>query len=185
VGAAENHDGWVLHQSGPPDADHTVLLLPGALCTDAFYEDLIADPLLSGPSIRLVSTTLPGYGRTPRPEDRRQTGYQGCGQARRSARRQRAAPSVPASPAARWRSSRSSPRGSPTHRSQSALSSASTRSTVTSRTSTRSSGSHPEPRPPPWPPSATFSPERRRPARTRGGPPGRPRATPKDGPIGR
>lgn len=65
MAAGGSHDGWVLHQSGPPDADHTVLLLPGALCTDAFFEDLIGDPLLSGASIRLVSTTFAGIRPDP------------------------------------------------------------------------------------------------------------------------
>jgi pimeloyl-ACP methyl ester carboxylesterase len=48
--------------SGPPDADHTVLLLPGAMCTAAFYDDLVAAPPVGG--IRFVATTLPGFGGT-------------------------------------------------------------------------------------------------------------------------
>jgi pimeloyl-ACP methyl ester carboxylesterase len=62
-------DGWELHASGPDDADRTALLLPGALCTAAFYEDLMADPRISEASIRLVATTVQGFGRTPAPED--------------------------------------------------------------------------------------------------------------------
>jgi pimeloyl-ACP methyl ester carboxylesterase len=60
---------WQLHASGPPDAEHTVLLLPGALCTAAFFEDLMAEQSLSGESIRLVATTIPGFGRTAAPAD--------------------------------------------------------------------------------------------------------------------
>jgi pimeloyl-ACP methyl ester carboxylesterase len=59
------HDGWIVCESGPPDADHAVLLLPGALCTAPFYDDLLAHPRLSGESIRFVATTLPGFGDTP------------------------------------------------------------------------------------------------------------------------
>ena len=61
--------GWVLHESGPESADHTVLLLPGALATAAFYDDLVAEARMSELSIRFVATTLPGFGGTPPPED--------------------------------------------------------------------------------------------------------------------
>lgn len=64
-----DHDGWVLLEAGAPDADHTVLLLPGALCTAAFFEDLMAEPKLSEASIRLIATTLQGYGGTSPPGD--------------------------------------------------------------------------------------------------------------------
>ena len=63
------HEGWIVRESGPPDADHTVLLLPGALATPLFYDDLLAEPKLSGASIRFVATTLQGFGGTPPPED--------------------------------------------------------------------------------------------------------------------
>ena len=35
------------------EADHTVLLLPGALCTPAFYDDLLAEPRLSALPIEI------------------------------------------------------------------------------------------------------------------------------------
>jgi pimeloyl-ACP methyl ester carboxylesterase len=60
---------WELRESGPRDAEHTVLLLPGALCTAAFFEDLMAEPSLSGEPIRLVATTVPGFGGTAAPDD--------------------------------------------------------------------------------------------------------------------
>jgi len=47
IEASREHLGWVLHESGPKSADHTVLLLPGALCTAAFYDDLLAEPSMS------------------------------------------------------------------------------------------------------------------------------------------
>jgi pimeloyl-ACP methyl ester carboxylesterase len=46
-----------------------VLLLPGALATAAFYDDLLAETRLTDASIRFVTTTLPGFGGTPAPED--------------------------------------------------------------------------------------------------------------------
>ena len=67
--ATREHDGWALHESGPESADHTVLLLPGALCTAVFYDDLLAEPSMSEAPIRFVATTLPGFGETAPPED--------------------------------------------------------------------------------------------------------------------
>jgi pimeloyl-ACP methyl ester carboxylesterase len=54
----------MVYESGPTVADHTVLLLPGALCTAVFYDDLLAEPSLREASIRFVATTLPGFGGT-------------------------------------------------------------------------------------------------------------------------
>ena len=59
-----DHLGWQLYESGPEGADHAVLLLPGALCTAAFYDDLIAEPALRRASVRFEATTLPGFGGT-------------------------------------------------------------------------------------------------------------------------
>lgn len=58
---------WEIVESGPIDAAHTVLLLPGGMCTAAFYQDLMAEPSLAG--VRLVAATVPGFGGTPPPED--------------------------------------------------------------------------------------------------------------------
>lgn len=66
---SREHLGWVVQESGPPGADHAVLLLPGALATAAFYDDLLAEPRLREASIRFVATTLPGFGGTRPPED--------------------------------------------------------------------------------------------------------------------
>lgn len=60
---------WDLHESGPTEAAQTVLLLPGGMCTGAFYQDMMAAPELAGAPIRLVAATLPGFGRTPYPAD--------------------------------------------------------------------------------------------------------------------
>lgn len=64
---SREHLGWSLRESGREGSDHTVLLLPGALATAAFYDDLLAEPKLG--SIRFVATTLPGFGGTSAPED--------------------------------------------------------------------------------------------------------------------
>jgi pimeloyl-ACP methyl ester carboxylesterase len=67
--ASREHLGWIVRESGAESSDHTVLLLPGALATAAFYDDLLAEPSMSDASIRFVATTLPGFGRTPAPQD--------------------------------------------------------------------------------------------------------------------
>lgn len=59
--------GWKMISSGPADAEHTVLLLPGGWCTAMFYEELMAEPALAG--TRLIAVTLPGNGGTPPPAD--------------------------------------------------------------------------------------------------------------------
>ena len=63
------HEGWKLREFGPASGDHVVLLLPGALCTAAFYDDVLAVPKLSAASIRFVAATLPGHGGTEPPDD--------------------------------------------------------------------------------------------------------------------
>ena len=54
-------------ESGPSDAEHTVLLLPGGWCTALFYDELMAEPAVAG--LRLIAVTLPGNGGTPPPDD--------------------------------------------------------------------------------------------------------------------
>jgi pimeloyl-ACP methyl ester carboxylesterase len=61
--------GWVVHESRPEGAEHTVLLLPGALASAAFYDDLIAEERVKESSIGFVGTTLPGFSGTPAPDD--------------------------------------------------------------------------------------------------------------------
>ena len=58
------HNGWAVHESGPADAEHAALLLPGGLCTAAFYDDVLADPRLTEAPVRFVATTVPGFGGT-------------------------------------------------------------------------------------------------------------------------
>ena len=63
----EQH-GWIVRESGPENSDRSVLLLPGALCSSIFYDDLVSE-LTGSASIRFVATTLPGFGRTPPLDD--------------------------------------------------------------------------------------------------------------------
>ena len=58
---------WDRRDSGPAGAEHTVLLLPGGMCTAAQYEELMAEPALA--AIHLVAVTMPGQGGTPPPQD--------------------------------------------------------------------------------------------------------------------
>jgi pimeloyl-ACP methyl ester carboxylesterase len=58
---------WELRESGPPDAESTVLLLPGGLCSAGSYAELTAQPALAG--IRLIAATLPGHAGAPPPDD--------------------------------------------------------------------------------------------------------------------
>lgn len=56
-----------IRESGPVDAEHTALLLPGGLCTAMFYTELMSEACLA--PVRLVAVTLPGHGGTPAPTD--------------------------------------------------------------------------------------------------------------------
>ncbi len=56
---------WELFESGPVDAEHTVLLLPGGMCSARSYLELTQQPGLSG--LRLVAATLPGHAGAPSP----------------------------------------------------------------------------------------------------------------------
>ncbi|GAA5023286.1 alpha/beta hydrolase [Kitasatospora paranensis] len=67
-GTAQFH-AWNVRESGPVDAPHRVLLLPGGLCSTAFYEDMMAAPALAGAPIRLVAATVPGHAGTVAPKD--------------------------------------------------------------------------------------------------------------------
>src|SRR5690242_19963252 len=58
---------WDLRETGPADAQHTVLLLPGGMCSAGSYAELMAEPALA--SKRLVAATLPGHAGAPPPDD--------------------------------------------------------------------------------------------------------------------
>jgi pimeloyl-ACP methyl ester carboxylesterase len=58
---------WERREAGPADAEHTVLLLPGGMCSAGSYAEVMAEPALAG--TRLVAATLPGHAGAPPPHD--------------------------------------------------------------------------------------------------------------------
>src|SRR5580765_2783475 len=58
---------WQRREAGPLDAEHTVLLLPGGMCSAGPYAEVMAEPALAG--TRLVAATLPGHAGAPPPDD--------------------------------------------------------------------------------------------------------------------
>lgn len=60
---------WELRKSGPADAPQRVLMLPGGICTAAFFDDLTSEPALAQAPIQLVAATFPGFAGTPPPPD--------------------------------------------------------------------------------------------------------------------
>jgi pimeloyl-ACP methyl ester carboxylesterase len=67
VTAPVDHDGWTFREAGPGDASAVGLLLPGALCSAAFYADVLAEPAIADAGVRLVAATPPGFGGNPAP----------------------------------------------------------------------------------------------------------------------
>jgi len=66
-GATAMGIAWEIIDSGPADADRTVLLLPGGLNTARSYAEVMARPELA--AVRKVAVTLPGHGGTAAPAD--------------------------------------------------------------------------------------------------------------------
>src|SRR3954449_3984439 len=58
---------WELREAGPADAQHTVLLLPGGMCSAGSFAELMAEPALA--EMRLIAVTLPGHAGAPPPDD--------------------------------------------------------------------------------------------------------------------
>jgi pimeloyl-ACP methyl ester carboxylesterase len=58
---------WEIVESGPTGAEHTVLLLPGGMCSARSYAEVMAEPALAG--ARLVAVTMPGHAGAPAPRD--------------------------------------------------------------------------------------------------------------------
>jgi pimeloyl-ACP methyl ester carboxylesterase len=67
---------WQLRESGPADAERTVLLLPGGMCSAGSFAELMAEPALT--RVRLVASTLPGHAGAPRLEDFSIESYAEC-----------------------------------------------------------------------------------------------------------
>jgi pimeloyl-ACP methyl ester carboxylesterase len=60
-------EDWDIRESGPSDAESTVLLLPGGMCTGVFFEPIMA--ALAAAPVHVVAATLPGFGGTPHAGD--------------------------------------------------------------------------------------------------------------------
>ena len=58
---------WETVESGPAGAQHTVLLLPGGMCSARSYAEVMAEPSLA--QTRLLAVTMPGHAGAPPPED--------------------------------------------------------------------------------------------------------------------
>jgi pimeloyl-ACP methyl ester carboxylesterase len=61
------NDGWTFREGGAKEAGRTVLLLPGAFCTAAFYEEVLEEPAPAEAGVRFVAATPPGFGGNPAP----------------------------------------------------------------------------------------------------------------------
>jgi pimeloyl-ACP methyl ester carboxylesterase len=58
---------WQLRESGTTDAERTVLLLPGGMCSAGSYAEVMARSALA--QVHLVAATLPGQAGAPSPDD--------------------------------------------------------------------------------------------------------------------
>jgi pimeloyl-ACP methyl ester carboxylesterase len=58
---------WERVESGPADAERTVLLLPGGMCSARSYAEVMAEPALA--TTRLVAVTMPGHAGARAPDD--------------------------------------------------------------------------------------------------------------------
>ena len=62
-------DIWETKSSGPEGAERRVLLLAGALCPAAFYDDVAAQPAVRDADVQLIAATMPGHaGTAPLPD---------------------------------------------------------------------------------------------------------------------
>ncbi|MEU0032773.1 alpha/beta hydrolase [Streptomyces sp. NPDC006333] len=69
MSSAHEYPVWDVQESGPADAPRSVLLLPGGMCSKAFYDDMVRAPALLRAPVRLVAATVPGHAGTPAPRD--------------------------------------------------------------------------------------------------------------------
>jgi pimeloyl-ACP methyl ester carboxylesterase len=60
-----DHDGWTFREGGADAAGRTVLLLPGAICTAAFYDELLEERAAAEADVHYVAATPPGFGGNP------------------------------------------------------------------------------------------------------------------------
>src|SRR5207247_1967771 len=58
---------WEIVESGAADAEQTVLLLPGGMCSARSYAEVMAEPALA--KTRMLAVTMPGHAGAPPPND--------------------------------------------------------------------------------------------------------------------
>ena len=58
---------WELREAGPRNAESTVLLLPGGMCSAGSYAEVMAQSALA--AMRLIAATMPGHAGAPPPDD--------------------------------------------------------------------------------------------------------------------
>ncbi len=58
---------WEIVESGPLDAEQTVLLLPGGMCSARSYVEVMAEPALA--NTRVIAVTMPGQAGAAAPKD--------------------------------------------------------------------------------------------------------------------
>ena len=68
-GKAREERGWVLVENKPQKIKYRVLLLPGFLCTDCIYADMLNDPLMLKAGIQLAAGNPPGFKGQPANKD--------------------------------------------------------------------------------------------------------------------
>ena len=64
-GKAHEKRGWVLVENKPQEVKYRVLLLPGLLCTDFIYADMLNDSSMLKAGIQLVAGNPPGFKGQP------------------------------------------------------------------------------------------------------------------------
>ena len=60
-----HQNGWLLVENQPVATKYRVLLLPGFLCTDAIYRDMLNDVTMQDAGIQLVAGNPPGFKGLP------------------------------------------------------------------------------------------------------------------------
>jgi pimeloyl-ACP methyl ester carboxylesterase len=60
-GNCREQNGWLLVENHPAATQYRVLLLPGLLCTDLIYSDLLNDRKLSDAGVKLIAANPPGF----------------------------------------------------------------------------------------------------------------------------
>jgi pimeloyl-ACP methyl ester carboxylesterase len=67
-GNCREQKGWLLVENHPTAIQYKVLLLPGLLCTDLIYSDLLNDRNLADAGVKLIAANPPGFKGIPAKE---------------------------------------------------------------------------------------------------------------------